>query len=80
MFVRTLAVGLLLLVAVALAARPSGGTGHERVYRVRPYDTLWSIAVSQYGGDPRDAITRIARRNHIRDALIRPGQRLLLPP
>ena len=79
MFARVLAVLLLLAVAVALAARPSGGAGREQVYVVRSYDTLWSIAARHYAGDPREAISRIERRNHIRDALIRPGQRLVLP-
>jgi len=79
MFARALAVLLLLAVAVALAARPSGGAGREQVYVVRSYDTLWSIAARHYAGDPREAISRIERRNHIRDALIRPGQRLVLP-
>jgi hypothetical protein len=80
MFARVLAVGLFLAVVVALAARPSGGAGREHVYVVKPYDTLWSIAVGNYAGDPREAIWRIERRNHVRDALIRSGQRLVLPP
>ena len=79
MFARALALLLLLAVAVALAARPSGGAGREQVYVVRPYDTLWSIAARHYAGDPRDAISRIERRNHVHDAMIRPGQRLVLP-
>jgi len=79
MFARALGLLLLLTVAVALAARPSGGAGREQLYIVRPYDTLWSIAAGHYAGDPRDAISRIERRNHVRDALIRPGQRLVLP-
>jgi len=79
MFARILAVGLLVTLAVALAARPSGGAGREHVYVVKPYDTLWSIASAHYAGDPRDAVWRIERRNHVRDDLIRPGQRLVLP-
>lgn len=80
MFPRTLALLLFLAVVVALAARPSGGAGREQVYVVKPYDTLWSIAASHYAGDPRDAVWEIERRNHVSDALIHPGQRLVLPP
>jgi hypothetical protein len=79
MFPRTIAVGLLLALVVALAARPSGGAGRGRVYVVKRYDTLWSIAAANYAGDPRDGVWRIERRNHVHDALIRPGQRLVLP-
>ena len=79
MFARTIAVGLLLALVVALAARPSGGAGKEHVYVVKRYDTLWSIATASYAGDPREAVWKIERRNHIRNALIRPGQRLVLP-
>jgi hypothetical protein len=80
MFARTIALLLVLTVAVALAARPSGGSGREHVYVVKPYDTLWSIAAGRYAGDPREAIVRIEKRNHIQNALIQPGQRLVLPP
>lgn len=80
MFARALALLLFLTVVVALAARPSGGAGREHVYVVRPYDTLWSIASGHYAGDPREAIPRIERRNHLTDAVIQPGQRLVLPP
>jgi LysM domain len=80
MFARALAVGLFLALVVALAARPSGGAGREQMYVVKQYDTLWSIAAANYAGDPREAVWRIERRNHVRDALIRPGERLVLPP
>ncbi len=76
MFAKIAAVLALVAVAVAIAARPSGSAGREQVYVVRPYDTLWSIAA---GGDPREGIWKIERRNGIDDALIRPGQRLVLP-
>jgi LysM repeat protein len=42
-------------------------------------DTLWSIAVRHYAGDPRDAIYRIDRRNHLGSSVIVPGQRIVLP-
>jgi LysM repeat protein len=46
---------------------------------VEPGDTLWKIAVDQYGGDPREAVWRIRERNGLDDPLIRPGQLLVLP-
>ena len=80
MFVRVTICIALLAVAVALAARPSGSAGPEQVYRVRPYDTLWSIASGHYSGDPRAAIWKIEQRNGLPGAAIRAGQRLVLPP
>lgn len=73
---------LLLLVAmvlVAVVARTSSGHGPERTYVVRPHDTLWAIATRFYGGDPREGVWRIERRNRIEDALLTPGQRLVIP-
>jgi LysM repeat protein len=69
------AVGLL----VGVYARPSGGAGRPQAYVVRPADTLWSIAVSHYGGDPRAAIWKLERRNRLVGTTLVPGQRLVLP-
>jgi len=63
----------------AVFARSSGASGPAQHYRVRPGDTLWSIATAHYGGDPRAAVWRIEHRNHLADAGIAPGQMLLLP-
>jgi LysM repeat protein len=71
-------VGLITLL-VAFGARQSHGAGHEQVYLVKPGDTLWSVAASHYGGDPRDAIWRLQDRNHLSGTLLRPGQKLVLP-
>ena len=79
MFVKFLGVMLAALVVWAIAAHSSDGAGKRQVYTVKPYDTLWSIATSHYGGDPRDAIFRLERRNGLGGAVVRPGQRLLLP-
>ncbi len=80
MFVRILGVVLVFLVGwVIFVARPSSGSGPRRVYVVKPYDTLWSIAASHYGGDPREAIWNLERRNHLTGATITPGQKLVLP-
>ena len=79
MFVRLLLLVALLAVAWALLAHPSSGRGPERVYVVKPADTLWSIAVAAYGGDPRSAVWEIRERNGLAGTTIRPGQRLRLP-
>ncbi len=69
----------LLALAVAYSARSSNSAGHEQSYVVRAGDTLWSIASSHYGGDPREAVWRLQDRNHLAGTLVRPGQRLVLP-
>jgi nucleoid-associated protein YgaU len=58
---------------------PVGGGAAGEPYRVRAGDTLWQIAVEHYDGDPREAVWEIRERNHLDDALITPGQVLLLP-
>ncbi len=79
MFVRLLGAALLAALVAAIAAHRSDSAGPDLVYVVRAHDTVWSIAASHYAGDPRDAVERIERRNALHDALIRPGQRLVLP-
>jgi hypothetical protein len=79
MFGKVLLIAALVLIAWAVVARASHGAGPEVRYTVHPGDTLWSIAVKHYAGDPRDAIYRIDRRNHLGGSLIVPGQRLVLP-
>jgi len=74
---------LILLTAVALVvgtyARPSGSAGKPQTYVVRPADTLWSIASANYSGDPREAVWRLERRNHLAGTTLVPGRRLVLP-
>ena len=65
--------------AARSAARPSGAHGHKVVYRVRAYDTLWTIASTHYGGDARDAVWQIEQANHLGGTQIVPGERLVLP-
>jgi nucleoid-associated protein YgaU len=79
MFAKALLIALTLVCVIAVAARTSDGAGHEQRYVVKPYDTLWSIATTHYGGDPRDAISKIERRNGLGNPVIRPGQVLRLP-
>jgi nucleoid-associated protein YgaU len=79
MFVKFLGAILAALIIWAVAAHSSQSAGKPQVYTVRPYDTLWSIATSHYGGDPRDAIYRLEKRNGLIGTTVRPGQKLLLP-
>jgi hypothetical protein len=79
MFVRAVVIVALLTLAVTWGARRSDGAGHEQAYIVRAGDTLWGIAAAHYGGDPREGVYRLERRNHLGGAIVRPGQRLLLP-
>jgi LysM repeat protein len=79
MFVRLTIVVLIAAFAVGLAARPSGSAGKPVGYVVQPTDTLWSIAAKHYPGDPREAIWRLQKRNHLAGTTLVPGQRLVLP-
>ena len=79
MFAKALALALAALVIWTIAARPSGAHGRKTFYRVQPYDTLWGIASTHYAGDPRDAVYRIQKANHLSGATIQPGERLVLP-
>jgi nucleoid-associated protein YgaU len=76
---RTLVLAGAALVVWSVMARPSGAHGPRVVYRVRPADTLWSIAEQRYGGDPRGAIWQIEQANHLSGASIYPGETLVLP-
>jgi LysM repeat protein len=80
MFVRIVGLVLAFLVGwVIFVARPSSGSGPKHAYVVKPHDTLWTIAASHYGGDPREAIWNLERRNHLVSSTITPGQKLVLP-
>jgi hypothetical protein len=83
MFVRVLlraaALAGLALLAWSVLAAPSGARGPRTLYRVRPADTLWAIAQSHYGGDPRSAIWQIKSANHLAGGVIFPGETLVLP-
>jgi LysM repeat protein len=79
MFGKIILIAALALIAWAMLARASQGAGPTVRYTVKPGDTLWSIAVGHYAGDPRDGIWKIERRNHLSGAVIQPGQRLVLP-
>jgi nucleoid-associated protein YgaU len=79
MFARVVVIAALLTIAVAWGARQSDGAGHPQTYVVRGGDTLWAIAVAHFGGDPREGVYRLEQRNHLAGAVVRPGQRLILP-
>ena len=79
MFARLLIVTLVAVMAWALLVRDSGAGGPERLYRVQPGDTLWSIAAASYGGDPREGVWKLRERNHLIGTTIGPGQVLRLP-
>jgi hypothetical protein len=78
-FARVLIVVAIVLVAWAVVARDSGAGGPEQMYTVRAGDTLWSIAAAHFAGDPREGVWELRERNRLSGALIRPGQRLVLP-
>jgi LysM repeat protein len=65
--------------AWAVFARDTGAGAHPRHHTVRAGDTLWSIAVESYAGDPREGVWKLQRRNGLDGATIVPGQRLVLP-
>ena len=79
MFARLVVIAALLTLAVAWGARQSEGAGQRQTYVVRFGDTLWAIAAAHYGGDPREGVYRLEQRNHLAGAVVRPGQRLVLP-
>ena len=79
MFVKFIGVLLAGLIVWAIAAHSSNGAGKPQFYTVKPYDTLWSIASTHYGGDPRAAIYRLEERNGLSGDVVQPGQKLVLP-
>ncbi len=76
---RILLVALAVLLLWALFAGETGASGPEREYRVRPGDTLWSIAEETFAGDPREGVWELQERNELDSPGIVPGQVLVLP-
>ncbi len=79
MFGRVVIVVLVAVLLWAVLARDTGAGSNPRYHTVRPGETLWSIAMAAYGGDPREGVWRLQERNGLEGATIVPGQRLLLP-
>jgi LysM repeat protein len=78
-FGRIVIVVLLAAVMWAVLARDTGAGPNPRHHTVRPGETLWSIAVGSYAGDPREGVWKLQRRNDLASTTIVPGQRLVLP-
>jgi len=79
MFARILLLVLVATIAWAVVARASTAAGPDRVYTVKPGDTLWSIASSRYGGDPRSGVWKIEQRNGLSGRPLVAGARIVLP-
>jgi hypothetical protein len=78
-FARIALLALAVLMLWALFAGESGAGGPERSYRVKPGDTLWSIAERTFPGDPREGVWELRQRNELDGTTIVPGQVLVLP-
>ena len=76
---RIVLLALAVLLLWALFAGESGAGGPERSYRVKPGDTLWSIAERTFPGDPREGVWELRERNGLGSTTIVPGQMLVLP-
>ncbi|HEX9349821.1 MAG TPA: LysM peptidoglycan-binding domain-containing protein [Gaiellaceae bacterium] len=79
MFGKVLVIAIAALIVWGVIARASNGAGRERHYVVKPHDTLWSIAVRTYGGDPRAGVWKLQQANHLAGATIVPGEKLVVP-
>jgi hypothetical protein len=79
MFGRVLIVAFVAVFLWAVLVRDSGAGAHARDHRVQAGETLWSIAVATYPGDPREGVWKLQQRNGLTGSTIVPGQRLVLP-
>lgn len=69
------------IVGGTLAGTARGSPDAGRTYTVQPGDTVWRIARRLVGvsEDPRPAVDDLIRRNRLVNAVIRPGQLIVLP-
>jgi LysM repeat protein len=78
-FGRVIIVVLVAVLVWAVLARDSGASGKPRHHTVETGETLWTIAATKYGGDPRAGVWKLQQANHLADSTIVPGQHLLIP-
>jgi hypothetical protein len=79
MFLKIALIAGIALLVWSAAARPSGAHGRKTEYRVKAYDTLWTIASDHYAGDTSGAVWQIEHANHLAGTTISPGELLVLP-
>ena len=79
MFVRIVLVLFVAVLVWAVFARDTGAGSNPRYHTVEAGDTLWSIALERYAGDPRAGVWELQQRNDLTGSTIVPGQRLVLP-
>jgi hypothetical protein len=78
-FGRIVIVLVVAAVVWAVLARDTGAGPHRRYHTVVAGETLWSVAVASYAGDPREGVWKLQRKNGLDGTTITPGQRLVLP-
>jgi LysM repeat protein len=78
-FARIVLVVFVAVLVWAVFARDTGAGSNPRYHKVEAGDTLWSIAVERYAGDPREGVWELQQRNDLNGSTIVPGQRLVLP-
>jgi LysM repeat protein len=79
MFGRIVVVLVVAVLVWAVLARDTGAGPTPRAHRVEAGETLWSIAVARYGGDPRAGVWKLQQANGLDGSTIVPGQRLRVP-
>jgi LysM repeat protein len=79
--VALLVLGAFLFGRATAAAVGPGRPPAEQAVTVQPGDTLWDIARRVAPrSDPRLEVARLMERNGLVTAVVRPGQRLVIPP